>query len=204
MNILIADDHDLYREALAGLVSKCFPNSQVMQSGNFTDLLSKASTQSHWFAFIIDLNMPEGELSMSLRQLQNEHPATPIIIISASEQPEDTQKAMREGALGYISKSMNNEEICQSLELMLNCGVSIHPATSGQSAKTQQSNIAPLTPRQKEVLIRMCDGASNKRIALDLGLSESTVKIHVRAILHSLDVTNRTEAVIKAKAESLI
>lgn len=93
---------------------------------------------------------------------------------------------MAAGALGYILKSMKNKEIIQALTLILNHGISIHPAVPNQA-----------TPQK--VFAMMPNGASNKRIALDMGLSESTVKIHVRAILNTLQVPNRTEAVLKAK-----
>jgi DNA-binding NarL/FixJ family response regulator len=197
--ILIADDHDLYREALAMLISKSFPQHESCQANNFSQLLTVAQQQQDWFAFIIDLNMPDGDIDHTIKTLKIQHPKTPIIVISASERPEDTHKAMQHGILGYITKSMDNSEITQAIELMLKRGISIHPVTESQTTNKE----IPLTPRQKEVLSRMCEGASNKRIALDMGLSESTVKIHVRAILSSLEVSNRTEAVIKAKAELL-
>lgn len=195
MKILIADDHELYREALSLLVSNQFADADITEVADFRELLGVASEACDWAAFIIDLNMPGADFPSAIRTLNQRYPTVPIVVITSSDRPEDTQQALQAGALGYILKSMKNEEIAQSLTLIVKSGISLHPATSAPPSSAN----GELTPRQTEVLKRMCEGASNKRIALDMGLSESTVKIHVRAILSHFDVANRTEAVIQAK-----
>ena len=200
MKILIADDHELYRDALALLVGSRYPDCTIMQVASYDELVSTADS-SVWDAFLVDLNMPGLNYDAGIRTLHAHHPNTPIIVITSSEDPMDTQHALQAGALGYILKSMKNDEILNALDLIMTRGISIHPAASSQNNKVANNNdlLAELTPRQHEVLRHMCQGASNKRIALDMELSESTVKIHVRSILRVLQVSNRTEAVVRAR-----
>ncbi|KKN18789.1 hypothetical protein LCGC14_0952300 [marine sediment metagenome] len=196
MKLLIADDHELYRDALVMLIKQHFTDYSCRQVSSYDALIQLVESESDWSAFLVDLHMPGLDFEQGIKHIKQRYPDVPLIVITSSDNPDDTQRALAVGALGYILKSMKNNEIVQALELILNHGISIHPAMPTVSAPNSEFN---LTPRQQEVLVMMSNGSSNKRIALDLGLSESTVKIHVRAILNSLGVTNRTEAVIKAK-----
>jgi len=202
MKILIADDHELYREALSILVRRLADDIDVHLACNFTELLNLVKTQDGWDAILIDLNMPDLNFYDGISHLTQSYPDTPVIVVTSSEDPSDTQQALQAGALGYMTKSMKSDAMLNALKLMLDSGISIHPvaANDPQNIPLTKDDLSEvLTPRQFEVLQHMCEGSSNKRIALNLTLSESTVKLHVRAILNALDVSNRTEAVIKAK-----
>lgn len=196
MKLLIADDHELYRDALVMLITQHFSEYSCTEATSFDELIQRIQTEQDWSAFIVDLHMPGLNFVAGIKQIKTRFPDVPLIVITSSDNPEDTQSAMAAGALGYILKSMKNEEIIQALTLILNHGISIHPAIPSEVVS---KNTFDFTPRQQEVFAMMSKGASNKRIALDMGLSESTVKIHVRAILNTLQVSNRTEAVLKAK-----
>ncbi len=196
MKLLIADDHELYRDALVMLITQHFSEYSCTEATSFDELIQRIQTEQDWSAFIVDLHMPGLNFVAGIKQIKTHFPDVPLIVITSSDNPEDTQSAMAAGALGYILKSMKNEEIIQALTLILNHGISIHPAIPSEAVS---KNTFDFTPRQQEVFTMMSKGASNKRIALDMGLSESTVKIHVRAILNTLQVSNRTEAVLKAK-----
>lgn len=202
MKILIADDHELYREALSILVRRLADDIDVHLACNFTELLSLVKHQDGWDAILIDLNMPDLNFYDGISQVTKIHPDTPVIVVTSSEDPSDTQQALEAGALGYMTKSMKSDAMLNALKLMLDSGISIHPVAANDPQNiplTEDALSQALTPRQFEVLQHMCEGSSNKRIALNLALSESTVKLHVRAILNALNVSNRTEAVIKAK-----
>lgn len=198
MKILIADDHELYRDALSILVKRLDSDVDIHVVANYTDLLSLATEDSQWDLILIDLNMPGLGYFEGISQLTKQQPDTPIIVITSSEDPKDSQLAIKAGALGYISKSMKSDDILTALNLMLSSGISIHPAHS-EANNMSDVDLSELTLRQKDVLNLMCLGSSNKRIALNLNLSEHTVKLHVRAILQALNVENRTQAVIIAK-----
>lgn len=201
MKILIADDHELYREALSILVRRLEHDIDVHLACNFTELLELVQSQTGWDAILIDLNMPDLNFYDGIKQLTTDYADTPVIVVTSSEDPNDTQRALEAGALGYMTKSMKSDAMLTALKLMLDNGISIHPVAANDpknSPQTQDDLVQALTPRQYEVLLQLCEGASNKRIALNLDLSEGTVKLHVRAILNTLNVSNRTEAVIKA------
>jgi len=195
MKILIADDHELYRDALSILVQRLDESTEIHLSSSYTELLELAGIYDNWELMLVDLNMPGLSYYEGIAQLSSQHPNTPIIVVTSSNSPEDSQRALKAGALGYMSKSMKSDDMLNAIKLMLNNGISIHP----NHPVTPDSTIINLTPRQKEVLDLLCNGESNKRIALNLDLSEHTVKLHVRAILHALNAENRTQAVIIAK-----
>ena len=201
MKILIADDHELYRDALSILVQRLEQDTEIHQACNFTQLLALLQQQSGWDAILIDLNMPDLNYYQGISQLTQDYANIPVIVITSSEDPNDTQQALKAGALGYMKKSMKSDDMLNALRLMLESGISIHPVTHSSSHTTLGSATElqqALTPRQYQVLQQICEGSPNKRIALDLGLSEGTVKLHVRAILTTLQVSNRTEAAMKA------
>jgi DNA-binding NarL/FixJ family response regulator len=205
MKILIADDHELYRDALSILVRRLDKAAEIHLSSSYDELLAFASSERDWDLMLVDLNMPGLSYYEGIAQLTAAHPNTPVIVVTSSEDPNDTQLALKAGALGYMSKAMKSNDMLNAIQLMLNSGISIHPThgrdnnTLSTSLTGESGSLGKLTPRQQEVLTRLCEGESNKRIALNLDLSEHTVKLHVRAILQALNAENRTQAVIVAK-----
>ncbi len=195
MKILIADDHELYRDALSILVQRLDQPAEIHLSSSYTELLVLAKADGDWDLMLVDLNMPGLSYYEGIAQLSAQHPNTPIIVVTSSNDPKDSQRALKAGALGYMSKAMKSDDMLNAIKLMLSNGISIHP----NHPSTPESSLADLTPRQQEVLTLLCNGESNKRIALNLDLSEHTVKLHVRAILQALNAENRTQAVIIAK-----
>lgn len=206
MKILIADDHELYRDALSILVQRLDKAAEIHPCNSYDELLAVAgSSESDWNLMLVDLNMPGLSYYDGIAQLTQAHPNTPVIVVTSSEDPNDTQRALKAGALGYMSKAMKSNDMLNAIQLMLTSGISIHPnhdlknKASSTAVIDKPASLDKLTPRQQEVLKRLCEGESNKRIALNLDLSEHTVKLHVRAILHALNAENRTQAVIEAK-----
>ncbi len=197
MKILIADDHELYRDALSILVQRLDEPTDIHISNSYTELLQLADTTDNWDLILVDLNMPGLSYYEGIAQLSAQHPDTPIIVVTSSNDPKDSQRALEAGALGYMSKSMKSDDMLNAIKLMLSNGISIHP--NHPTSVSVESTLDELTPRQQDVLKLLCQGESNKRIALNLDLSEHTVKLHVRAILQTLNAENRTQAVIIAK-----
>ena len=195
MKILIADDHELYRDALSILVQRIDEPTEIHLSSSYNDLLEQAKASDNWDLMLVDLNMPGLSYYEGIAQLSKHHPNTPIIVVTSSADPKDSQRALKAGALGYMSKAMTSDDMLNAIKLMLSSGISIHP----NHPTTPESSLDDLTPRQREVLTLLCNGESNKRIALNLHLSEHTVKLHIRAILQALNAENRTQAVIITK-----
>jgi two-component system, NarL family, nitrate/nitrite response regulator NarL len=197
MKILIADDHELYRDALSILVQRLDEPTEIHLSNSYTELLKLIKLTDNWDLILVDLNMPGLSYYEGIAQLSARHPNTPIIVVTSSDDPKDSQLALKAGALGYMSKAMKSDDMLNAIKLMLSSGISIHPNHSENI--TIEPTINNLTPRQQDVLKQLCQGESNKRIARNLDLSEHTVKLHVRAILQALNAENRTQAVIIAK-----
>lgn len=208
MNILIADDHPLYREALAAVLGELGPEVHVSQAKTFDDVIACVSDTGIEFDLILlDLYMAGGDWCAVIEDLRERRPATPVIVISASDSRGDAERAMKAGSYGYISKSLGKDEILSAIRLILTSGVCIQPRDSGIGESRPEApgaihdnmdrRIASLTARQRDVLAEIGAGRSNKLIARSLALTEGTVKLHVAAILKCLGV-NRTQAAIVA------
>ena len=158
----------------------------------------------------------------ALKTLRHCVPSIPIVIVSGTEEPNTVKKAFDCGAQGFIPKSSNSEVMLDALRLVLSGGIYIPSLLLNESAKSTDNKLAfdnagnrendlssplpadhGLTLRQLEVLSLICRGLSNKEISRALDLAEGTVKIHVTAILKTLRVTSRTQAVIAAQGFGL-
>ncbi len=200
MDVLIADDHPLYRDAL-GLLVKQLDEIVTTHSVTCYDQVIEHLQQNHIPDLIlVDLHMPGMDVWQGMKMLRELCPETPVIVISSSESEEDSQKAIDHGVLGFIPKSLDGNSILNALKLILDNGVIITPFSNRSSIQPT----ATLTHRQHEVLSQLAKGESNKAIARALGLSEGTVKLHVRAVFNALNVKNRTQAVIEAEKKGLI
>jgi len=199
---LIADDHPMFREALHWVVGEISSHYQVYEVPDFQQAMDVTIRQADVEMIFLDLNMPDMNGLEGLIALRNATPATPIIIVSATEDVETIREAMVCGASGYIPKSLSKSEMVAAVRSVLDGEVFV-PVQAG-SAPRQSSDgqledgISKLTNQQRVVLQLLVSGQSNKQIAYELGTVESTVKAHVSAILRKLKVHSRTQAVIKA------
>ncbi|HEY5717584.1 MAG TPA: response regulator transcription factor [Motiliproteus sp.] len=210
-NLLIADDHPLFREAIAGVIRTRYPDSSITEAENLDDALAHAEANEDLDLILLDLNMPGMHGLNGLMQLRNEAPTIPVVIISAEEEKSIVLQAMTYGAVGFIIKSLPREKMTQAIEQVLSGQVYL-PSDVIRSAqdphasrhRRQDENAIPpemlnsLTRRQLLVLERMANGESNKQIAYNLCIAETTVKAHVSAILRKLNVHNRIQAVLSA------
>ncbi len=203
MRILAADDHPLYRDAMARLIARVFDAATVIEADTYDAVLNLLAVDREFDLLLVDLRMPGGDSYEMLRHLHLDHPQLPIVVVSAAEHAWDVRRAMHAGAVGFISKSASEQQMCESLERTLRGDAPLEelPASGSrpQSDRVHASGEnAELTPRQRQVLELICAGESNKRIARRLGLTVGTVKLHVCAILQALDVESRTQAAVKA------
>ncbi|MBC8118587.1 MAG: response regulator transcription factor, partial [Burkholderiaceae bacterium] len=156
---------------------------------------------------IVDLRMPGADGIDWIRSLRTSYPSLPLLVISATEDSALVRALIGCGIAGFIPKSDSPAVVLQAVRLVLAGGtyaplrlLSDHVLGSAGDPGHAAPTMAGLTPRQREVLAQLARGFPNKRIARELGLSESTVKVHLLAIYRVLAVRNRTEAVIAAQA----
>jgi DNA-binding NarL/FixJ family response regulator len=214
MKTLIADDHDLFLKGLELIFLDAYPDSTLVKAKNYTEIFQIIENTKDFDLILTDLAMPGAYWLDALKQIHNTLPETPIIILSAIFDKEIVQKAFDLGVAGYISKASANTVILSAINLVLSGGVYI-PAELLHNAPQENFDILKkvealpedheisekikiLSPRQLDVLRLISEGKSNKQIAYELGLMEGTVKLHVTAILKTLNVYNRTGAVAAA------
>jgi len=167
--------------------------------------LDVATADDNVELIFLDLNMPGMDGFSGLVALRNAVPSVPIIMVSASEDVGTIREAITCGASGFMPKSLSKDGMVSAVRHVLEGGVFI-PNLTGNQTERQASpadailaeSISQLTHQQRIVLQRLVGGQSNKQIAYELGIVESTVKAHVSAILRKLCVHSRTQAVIKA------
>jgi DNA-binding NarL/FixJ family response regulator len=211
MRILLIDDHTLFREAISHVLAGLDANPAIVEAATAEDAIRLLKHYRDIDLILLDLSMPGmGGLS-GVPKLAELAPTVPIVIVSASEDVGDVQKAIQGGAAGYIPKTASAHELTAALRLVMGGEIYLPPtllaqldATAAQPAERGHRHGSELTPRQTEVLRLMGDGQSNKVIARHLGLTEGTVKLHVYAILRALGSRNRTEAVVEAVHRGLI
>ncbi len=206
MKILIADDHELFRDGLRHVLEELEKDLQVIEANDFPKALALAETEPGINVVLMDLSMPGMSWSDGLQKLRQLLPEeTPIVVLSASDDRRHVLQAVNLGAAGFIPKTSSSRVMLSALNLVLSGGVYLPPALLeqggglGDSSGTGNDNaVSFLTPRQREVLTLLGQGKSNKEIARVLQLAEGTVKLHVTAILKALNVNNRTRAVVAA------
>lgn len=207
MQVLIADDHPLFRDAIRTVLEEIDGGLRVVEAGTCDEVLDAAQGDAGLDLVLLDLAMPgpPGQGLEVIARLGTLTPDLPVVVLSASEEPEDVQKALAYGAQGYIPKSMATEVLRSALQLVLAGGVYVPPAllrgqgkTAGEARTPGRDEVGPerFTPRQWEVLKLLRQGFSNKEIARALDLSPETVKVHLAAAYRELGVHNRTQAVM--------
>ncbi|MGF6691906.1 DNA-binding NarL/FixJ family response regulator [Metapseudomonas resinovorans] len=206
--ILIADDHPLFREAIHNVISDGFPESEVMETADLDSALALTQEHDDLDLILLDLNMPGMHGLNGLINLRNEAPTVPVVIVSAEQDKQVVLQAITYGAVGFITKSSPRAQMTDAIEQILNGNVYL-PSDIIRTQKTsprryhEDAGIPPellqaLTRKQLLVLERMTKGESNKQIAYNLDIAETTVKAHVSAILRKLNVHNRVQAILSA------
>lgn len=207
MNVLVADDHPMVREALCALVSRSDASADVHGVGDFPSLLREASRLAPDVA-LVDLNMPGMDGLEGLRRLRQQCPGLPVLMVSGQADPDTARSVIRAGAAGFLPKTTDTDHLLDALR-RVQAGQVCVPTYGALTALVPGDWPPPpcaaaLTARQKEVLVLLMDGTPNRAIGERLGLTEGTVKIHVASILRALRARNRTEAVVRARDWGLL
>ena len=199
MHILLIDDHQLFSSGLRVLLQELSPGVLISTAGT----LAAAVEKTDFFDLILlDLHLPDATGFDGLTRLKAHFEATPVVVVSSEENPQRIRECVGHGAMGFIPKTASSADLFSALTLILG-GETYLPPNCVAGLETRIGDAASgihLSPRQREVLMKVIQGKSNKVIARELGISDHTVKSHVMAVLAVLGVSNRTEAVYKAVA----
>jgi len=213
MRVLLIDDHTLFRVGLQGLLE----NRNIEVVASLGDGYEGIRTAMEILPDIIllDMRMPEPDGLTVLRKLRENGLQMPIVILTTSSDENDLVESLRNGASGYLLKDMEPDALVQSLREVQAGKTVVAPELTGSLARVVQGAevedlrdpehdpFSELTPRETEILTFLANGQSNKSIARDLGISDGTVKLHVKAILRKLGVHSRVEAAVIAVEQGL-
>ncbi|MDP9362834.1 MAG: response regulator transcription factor [Chloroflexota bacterium] len=207
LQIAIVDDHPLFREGVA-LTLAAQPDIQVVAEGASAADAVRIAGEKLPEVMLLDISMPGGGLNAA-RQIAAAYPVVKVVMLTVSEDDEDVTAALRAGARAYVLKGVAARELVGILRSVAAGDVYVTPSlaasllaelTGPATGRAGGSRLDELTEREREILERVASGDSNKEIAARLGLSEKTVKHHMTNILQKLQVRNRVEAALLARA----
>ncbi|WP_158971175.1 response regulator transcription factor [Paraglaciecola sp. L3A3] len=198
MKILVVDDHTLFREGLVYVFDKLEDDTTVLEASSYENAVSLLNEDPDIDLVLLDLCMPDKDGFSLLSYCRKHFPLVTAVVLSASKQQSDLNRALEGGASGFIPKDSSSKEMLNALRLIM-LGEIYVPASIVKDSVQDQDTSESLTPRQYEVVEMMMKGLSNKKIALEMGIAEATIKMHITAIFKRLGVSNRTEAAIAAQ-----
>ncbi|HET7868261.1 MAG TPA: response regulator transcription factor [Burkholderiaceae bacterium] len=197
MKVLLVDDHTLFREGLNLLLKSLSSGVVVREAGSLERARQVLEEDGPFDMVLLDLQLPGVSRLGALHWIRKLDGDLPVVVLTGSEDPEIIHDAIESGAMGFIKKSVDSEEMMQALQQVLSGGVYLPPVCLGVRNDRPQVSASRfgISPRQAEVLQMLAQGKSNKLIARELGISDTTVKSHVKAVFDALDVHSRTQAV---------
>ena len=216
IRILLIDDHTLFRSGVRALLQRQ-PDFEVVDDAADGIEGFKRAKQHRPDVVLLDLNMPGLSGIETLQLLQQDLPDTAVIMLTVSEDVDELTRALRDGACGYLLKNMEADALATMIRRAAE-GESViaesmtqrliaqmrAPMRARDAAPPQSLEPSPeLTPRERDIVRILARGASNKDIARELDLAESTVKIHVRNVLRKLNLSSRVQIAIHALARDL-
>ena len=208
IRVLVVDDHAVVRQGLRGLLEL---QDGIEVVGDAADGAQgvEAATELRPDVILIDLVMPVLDGVSAMRLLRERLPDVRVIVVTSFLDDDKLLPALRAGAAGYLLKNAEPQEVVRAVRAAHAGQTILDPVVAARLVETLAADdrgdpIDRLTPREREVLVLIGRGFANKRIALELGLAEKTVKAHVGHVLAKLGVSDRTQAAIAAVRAGLV
>lgn len=199
MRILLVDDHQLFSDCLCMLMHELAPDVQISTASTVARALL---AQGPFDLVLLDLHLPDARGLDGLLRIKQQMEDTPVVIVSADENPTYIRNCIQQGAMAFVSKTASSAELLEALQRVFDGETYLPPASMLEKHRPTGPQVH-LSPRQQEVLSKVIQGKANKVIARELGISDTTVSSHVAAVMSALDVHSRTEAVYRAAAIGL-
>ena len=213
MNVLIVDDHALFREGLVSLLDAQPDITVVGEAGSVAEAITLARELGPELV-LMDFGLPDGTGLDATQAILAERPETNVVFLTVHEQDSRLFAAIRCGAKGYLLKNVPVSKLLEYLRGVERGEAALSPAMTSQilqefargglGRNSDPDEVAELTSRELEVLRELATGASNQEIAQRLVIAENTVKVHVRNILAKLNLKNRREAASYAQRHGLV
>lgn len=213
VRVLLADDHSLFREGLAGIV-RAQPDMQVVGEANDGVEAFVKAQELKPDLILMDVQMPGMDGIEAVRQIKQVLPDTIIVMLTVRGDDEMLFEALKHGAQGYLLKEIRSQDLLEMVRGALRGEAAISPTLAGRvlsefrrlskGSTPEQEADGGLTEREQQVLVQASGGATDKEIAAALNISLNTVKTHIRNILAKLHVRTRREAAKAAKAKGIL
>lgn len=210
IKVIIIDDHTLFREGLQRLLVR--HDIDVISSVSNGNEGLNSILKHNPDIVLLDLRMPNVSGIEVLKNIRAKNKSLPVVMLTTSDDEKDLIDALKNGASGYLLKDMEPDALVVALKDVLKGETIVAPNLVQILAKFHQGDdseinitnlISTLTPRESEILELLAEGQSNKLIAKNLGISDGTVKLHVKAILRKLEIHSRVEAAVIAVEHGL-
>ena len=195
MTMYVVDDHPLMREAIVMLLRRMRPGANVVELDRIGGVEAAVTQHGNPDLITLDLKLPDTTGASGVHELKKRFPETPLAVLSASPAVDAEEQCIEAGADIYIEKSSGALEIGNSLRALL-------------TADGRFEELAPtdskLSKRQKQLIVMLDRGLSNREIADELGISEHTVKVHLWRLFRRLGVKSRTQTIHFARTHGLL
>jgi len=194
MSIFVIDDHPLMREAVVMLIRRINSKAKIVELDRIAATASAVETHGVPELICLDLKLPDTHGVSGVRELKQSYPAVPLLVLSASPSGDFEDLSIEAGADAYVPKSAGAGEISNALKIFLLEDPDAEPGTPPEK----------LSKRQKQLLIMLDKGLSNRDIAEELKISEHTVKVHLWRLFRRLNVKSRSQASHLARTQGLL
>jgi DNA-binding NarL/FixJ family response regulator len=201
IRLLLVEDHPIMRLGVAALVST-YPGLEVVAQAGSGEEAIELHREHNPDVTLVDLRLPGISGVETIRSVRKHNAAARFIVLTTYEGDEDIHQALQAGASGYVIKGMPHQTLVDAI-LKVNAGGRFLPPTVKRLLASRTPS-GDLTSKERDVLVRIAQGKSNKEIAMELGLAEITVKCRVSVILTRLNVNDRTQAVVAALQRGLL
>jgi DNA-binding NarL/FixJ family response regulator len=204
IRVLIADDHGVVRDGLAGVISAQADLEVVGAVENGAEAVESCRGSAP-DVVLMDLEMPVLDGIQATRVIRDEHPETAVLVLTSFADARRITAALDVGAAGYLLKDTSAEDVVRGIRAAAGGGAPLdpHAARLLLEAREAPDPLEGISPREREVFALLLDGLPNKLIAQRLGISEKTVKTHLTNIFRRIDVTDRLQAVLWAERQGL-
>ena len=194
MSIFVVDDHPLMREAVVMLIRRINSKAQIVEIDRVAAVAPAIEAHGMPELICLDLKLPDTHGVSGVRELKQSYPTVPLIVLSASPSGDFEDLSIEAGADAYVPKSAGAAEISNALKVFLLDDPDAEPGTPPEK----------LSKRQKQLLVMLDKGLSNRDIAEELKISEHTVKVHLWRLFRRLNVKSRSQASHLARTQGLL
>lgn len=192
MKILIADDHELYRDGLCRLMTETLGHVEVLQADCLLETQKQLHQHPDTALLLLDIHMPDTHGLDGLQAIKQAYPILPLVVVSSVDYHASIDDMLALGADGFISKASPKSAMMKALK-------DIVDGERVVLSEQRADNFIKVTARQSDILEVLVEGASNKEIAQKLNISASTVRDYISEILYLFNCENRTQLVLKVK-----